>query len=112
MNVKTLTAPILDKMPEINKCQRKFLIENFDLQCRLRGRHNFLNMSRYSKLNESTFRENYGRTFDFVKFNELLTAQFCSSDCGIGFDPSYISKSGKQTPGIGHFWSGCAGRTK
>ncbi|MFT6359543.1 MAG: hypothetical protein ACJAYJ_003775, partial [Saprospiraceae bacterium] len=26
MNVKTLTAAILDKMLEINKCQRKFLI--------------------------------------------------------------------------------------
>jgi hypothetical protein len=28
------------------------------------------------------------------------------------FDPSYISKSGKSTPGIGYFWSGCAGKVK
>lgn len=28
----------------------------------------------------------------------------------IAFDPSFIPKSGKQTPGIGYFWSGCAGR--
>lgn len=30
----------------------------------------------------------------------------------IAFDPSFISKSGKKTPGVGYFWSGCAGRTK
>ena len=28
------------------------------------------------------------------------------------FDPSYISKSGKHTPGAGYFWSGCAGKPK
>jgi len=28
----------------------------------------------------------------------------------IAFDPSFIPKSGNQTPGIGYFWSGCAGR--
>ena len=28
----------------------------------------------------------------------------------IAFDPSFIHKSGKHTPGIRYFWSGCAGR--
>jgi hypothetical protein len=28
----------------------------------------------------------------------------------VAFDPSFIPKSGKHTPGIGYFWSGCAGR--
>ena len=27
----------------------------------------------------------------------------------IGFDPSYITKSGKKTPGLGYFYSGCKG---
>ena len=30
----------------------------------------------------------------------------------LAFDPSFISKSGKKTPGVGYFWSGCAGKTK
>ena len=30
----------------------------------------------------------------------------------VAFDPSYISKSGKKTPGGGYFWSGCAGMAK
>ena len=30
----------------------------------------------------------------------------------IAFDPSYISKSGKKTPGLDKFWSGVAGQAK
>jgi hypothetical protein len=30
----------------------------------------------------------------------------------IAFDPSYVPKSGKRTPGVGYFWSGCAGKSK
>ena len=78
MNVKTLTAQILEKMPEIGKWQSDFLIENFDLQCRLRGRHNFLNMTRYSSMNESTFHVNYQKGFDFKQFNLHLCDIFCA----------------------------------
>jgi len=34
------------------------------------------------------------------------------SECIVAFDPSYISKSGKKTYGLGCYWSGCAGRAK
>lgn len=30
----------------------------------------------------------------------------------IAVDPIYISKSGKKTPNVGTFWSGCASSTK
>ena len=112
MNVKTLTATILKNMSQTGNWQSDFLIKNFDLQCCLRGRHNFLNMSRYSDLNESTFRTSYQKSFDFFEFNRQMIAQFCSEECITAFDPSYISKSGNQTPGSGYFWSGCAGHTK
>ena len=112
MNVKTLTATILGNMPEIGKWQSDFLQENFDLQCRMRGRHNFLNMCRYSDFNEGTFHNNYGKDFDFFGFNLLLSQQYSSSECINAFDPSYISKSGKRTPGTGFYWSGCAGHNK
>lgn len=112
MNVKTLTAAILDNMSDIDKWQRDFLIENFDIQCRIRGRHNFLNIGRYSKFNESTVRNNYQKSFDFFEFNLQLIQQHCSPECITAFDPSYVSKSGKHTPGSGYFWSGCAGHNK
>jgi len=112
MNVKTLTATILGNMPEIGKWQSDFLEENFDLQCKMRGRHNFLNMCRYSDFNEGTFHNNYGKDFNFFEFNLLLSEQYSSSERINAFDPSHISKSGKHTPGTGFYWSGCAGRTK
>ncbi|PWA10539.1 hypothetical protein FNW52_18635 [Flavobacterium sp. ZT3R18] len=30
----------------------------------------------------------------------------------IGFDPSYLSKSGKKTHRVGYYWSGVAGKAK
>ena len=112
MNVETLTATILGNMPDIGKWQSDFLQENFDLQCKMRGRHNFLNMCRYSDFNEGTFHNNYGKDFDFFEFNRILIKKYCSIECINAFDPSHISKSGKHTPGVGYYWSGCAGRNK
>jgi hypothetical protein len=47
-----------------------------------------------------------------MEFNKILIKEHCSAELAIAFDPSFISKSGKQTSGAGYFWSGCAGRTK
>jgi len=110
MSFEELTRTILEKMPELNKSKRDFLVHNFKLQCQLRGRHNFLNMARYGGKNESTYRNNYSFDFDFPSFNCELIKSYFSDDCAIAFDPSYIRKSGKYTPGTGYFWSGCAGK--
>jgi IS4 transposase len=112
MSIKELTQQILEKMSNIGKWQAIFLASNFELQLQLRGRHNFLNMSRYGEMNESTYRENYSRDFDFKKFNINLINMSCLDELTVAFDPSYISKSGKHTPGAGYFWSGCAGHNK
>jgi len=112
MSVETLTASILRKMPDIGKWQSKFLPHLFWLLLSLRGKYNFENMSRYGELNESTYRRNYGRSFDFLRFNQLLFEEVCEGECFIAFDPCFISKSGKRTPGINYFWSGCAGKAK
>ncbi len=112
MNVQTLTSTILGNMPETNKWRRDFISKNFCLQCQLRGRHNFKNMSRYSDYNEGTFHNNYAKDLDFFEFNRQLIEEYGSSERICAFDPSYISKSGQCTPGLGYFWSGCAGRNK
>jgi len=111
MSYEELTSTILEKMPNLNKQKRDFLAHNFKLQCQLRGRHNFLNMARYGGKNESTYRNNYSFDFHFHSFNYELIKSCFSDNCAVAFDPSFISKSGKHTPGMGYFWSGCAGRT-
>jgi hypothetical protein len=39
-----------------------------------------------------------------MEFNKQLAISNGSGRFVIAFDPSYISKSGKQTPGLGRYW--------
>jgi len=78
----------------------------------MRGRKNFLMMERYGKYGEQTYRQSFEKDFDFKAFNKELTAQYCGQELVWIFDPGYVSKSGKHTPGVGYFWSGCAGSMK
>lgn len=110
MNVKTLTAQILRKMPNIKRWQFKFISTLPSLLLAMRGRYNFSNMARWGDYKEGAYRENYSRPFDWLQFNVLLAEQTLSNDLAIAFDPSFLPKSGKHTPGIGYFYSGCAGR--
>ena len=99
-------------MTQLNKARRRFLIDILMLYLGLRGRRNFLQMSREGDKVEQSYRYQFGQSFDWMDFNVKWTMEHCSSECIIGFDPSYISKSGKCSPGLGYFYSGCAGQYK
>lgn len=75
---------------------------------------NFTQMGRYSDSSEQRFRQLSEREFDWMQFNLFLMRQRFG-ECArkaIAIDASYISKSGKKTPYIGKFWSGCASAMK
>ena len=76
----------------------------------IRGRYNFLNMSRYGSYSEQSYRNNFEKRFNFIAFNAELINQSCSSHKILAFDPSYIPKSGKHTDHVGWFWSGTFGK--
>ena len=99
-------------MPEIGKWQRQFLLLLFLLWLSIRGRHNFANLARYGQYNEGAYRKNFSKAFDWLTFNRILCEKALGSHAILAFDPSYISKSGKHTDGVGKFWSGCAGQVK
>jgi hypothetical protein len=103
---------MLDKLPNINQWRRDFLIETFILFLSIRGRINFLQLARYGKYKEQRYRQQFEKSFDFLTFNKELTLSQGSGRYAIAFDPSYISKSGKKTPGVGWYWSGCANQAK
>lgn len=71
-------------------------------------------MERYGTHCEQTYRTNFNRgrakCIDWMKLNLALCQRYLNMDglLAIAIDPSYISKSGKQTPHIGTFWSGYA----
>lgn len=112
MSIESLTTKILHKMHGVKKWQEKFLVHLFSLLLGIRGRVNFENMSRQSSWNESSYRNNYSKAFDFMSFNQHLVNAYCSEEQIIVFDPSFIRKSGKATSGLGSFWSGSAKRVE
>lgn len=103
---------ILQKMKSINECRKAFLIETLILFLCIKGRINFLQFGRYGKFKEQRYRQQFEKRFDFLSFNKELTILNGSGHYAIAFDPCYISKSGKKTPGLGWYWSGCAGQAK
>ncbi len=110
----TVVTQILDQMPSIAQPQRKFLSALFSTLLVVRGRANFLNLSRHSALSEKTYRRHYRRHFDFLAFNQRALKQTVSPAATPVFaqDASFVSKSGKQTYGLDRFWNGCASRVE
>ncbi|KAA6306899.1 hypothetical protein EZS27_041437, partial [termite gut metagenome] len=47
----------------------------------------------------------------FFSFNRAMVSPYVGKRNAVAFDASFIRKSGRQTPGLGYFWSGCAGKT-
>lgn len=94
---------------------RKLLSEILLLMILVPNRVNFIQLAKYGKKSEQCYRQNFCNVVDWAAINsELATVRYSGSDGrrAIGIDPSYIDKSGKHTPGLGRFWSGCAGETK
>lgn len=78
----------------------------------IKGRINFLQLERYGDMDEQSFRNQFEIPFDFKEFNKELILEHGGGKYIIAFDPSYISKAGKHTPGVGYFWSGTAAKSK
>ena len=68
-------------------------------------------MQRYTDKCEQYFRIHFENRFNFQAFNLAMTHEHVT-ECIVAFDPSFISKSGKKTYGLGSYWSGCAGAMK
>ena len=102
----------LNKMPNVNKRQYNFMLEIFGLYLSIKGRINFLQFSRFGKFYEQSYRNQFQHKFDFLEFNKTSILEHGSGHFTIAFDPSYISKSGKKTHGVGYYWSGVAGSSK
>ena len=105
-------ANLLNKVSGLGKWQKTFMSSLFVTWVSLRGNYTFTQLSSQGGMDESTYRRNFSKSFDFAKFNYELIVQHCSSHRIIVIDPSYISKSGTKTHGIGFFWSGRAGAMK
>ena len=105
---------ILQKIPGLGQPQRKFLATLFVTIRVLRGRVTFRNLSRYCDYAERTIARQFRKPFDWPDFHQrvLMTALDPHAELLSAHEASFISKSGKRTFGLGHFFNGCASRAE
>lgn len=118
MNIRPLTqlremiAATLRSQTNIGKSFQSFFIETMELFLTHTGRLNFTQMARCGRSCESRFRQNFKKAFDWFSFNRTFLEPARGHRIAIAIDPCYIPKSGKKTPGVDWFWSGCASAMK
>ena len=110
--VRSIVATALNRTAKVRKNFESFFIETMILILTIYGRLNFLSMSRHGDSCESRFRQNFKRKFDWCGFNSGMLLADSGHRVAIALDHSFLCKSGKKTPGIGRYWSGCAGMVK
>ena len=98
----------------LNKAFRNFLTNTLLMFALLPRKVNFTQLEIYGNHCEKTYRSGFSKHFDWAGFNLELSNRLWGAGGrkAIAIDPSYISKSGKHTQGIGRFWSGCAQQVK
>lgn len=104
--IRSLANASLLNIENISKPRLKFLSTIFEEWLALPVRYTMLNLSRFGNYSEKSVRLHFEKLFDFVAFNRNIIEPSCGKDLIAAFDPSYIPKSGKKTPGLGRWWSG------
>lgn len=110
----TIVTTILKQMPAVRQPQARFLTILFTTILALRGHVTLRNLSRYCAYSERTLARQFRTAFDWATFH-CLTWQPVVTKTHVWMaaqDASFISKSGKQTFGLGAFFNGCAGRAE
>lgn len=110
--VKHLVNAILNELSVTTKPQYKFMISLFEVWLGLPVRYTILNLSRFGNYCEKSIRLHMEQPFNFISFNKQLIERSCGKELIAAFDPTFISKSGNHTPGLGKWWSGSDNRAK
>lgn len=107
---RSLIQAIIRNMLEIRKGRWEFIEHVLFLFLGLKGRMNFLQLGRYGEWNERTYRNQFTKGFDFMELGLNIVKEVGSEEYIIAFDPTFLKKSGRKTPGIGYFYNGSQGK--
>ena len=102
----------MDSLLGLSKSRQAFMVRIFSTALCLRGKANYLNMSRYADCNEKTIRRNAQKPFPFKSLNIQLASESHDKTCILAMDATFVHKSGKKTYGLDRFWNGCASRVE
>ena len=104
----------IQAIPGLKRPFVTFFVHTLLMCAVLPRRVNFTQLQIFGKYSEKTYRQHFSKRFEWVDFNLSVSDRLFEegSRKAIAIDPSYISKSGNHTPGIGTFWSGVAQQAK
>jgi hypothetical protein len=86
--------------------QFKFFIWLIKRWWMLPVRYNFLSLSCYGGYPDRSVRDQFRKPLPFVDLFDALYRPLYQKECILVFDPGFVPKSGKQTPGLYKFWNG------
>jgi hypothetical protein len=110
-NRDSLSA-MIGSLLETGKVRRRIFVHLLPLFLSIPRRINFKQMTFYGRHNEATYHNWFKSNLDVKSFNVAMVDEHGSGDHYVIFDPSYMPKSGKKTPQLDWYWSGCAGMVK
>jgi Transposase DDE domain len=101
-----LVGTTIQKVTKITKPQFKFFVWLIKRWWMLPVRYNFLSLSRYGGYSDRAIRQQFSNPLPFMELFDGLYRPLQQKECIMAFDPTFIAKSGKQTPGLYPFWNG------
>ena len=102
----------IQQVTGITKPQQKFFRWLLERWLMLPVRYNFLNLARYGGYSERAIRDQFSKKLPFEKLYAQVYAGLQKKECLLAIDPTFISKAGKKTPGLGRFWNGTQQRSE
>lgn len=92
-NALRVVEATLGKVRGVKKPLSKFIIHILELWLGMNCRYVFSNMQRWGRMTQKSYRNSFGKFFDWFGFNLLLTREHCSKEIIAVFDPSYIKRA-------------------
>jgi hypothetical protein len=101
-----LVGTTIQKVAQLTKPQLKFFVWLIKRWWMLPVRYNFLTLSRYGGYSDRAIRNQLTKPLPFIELFDALYGPLQQKECILAFDPTFIPKSGKQTPDVYKFWNG------
>jgi len=103
----------LDKITELKRPIKKFLLEMVSTILSVPGKINFRNLSRYCNYHEKSISRNFKtQEVNFPNLNQDAIKNVGITEAIMAVDCSFIEKSGKETYGLGKFYNSKAGKAE
>src|SRR3954447_13584021 len=101
-----LVGTTIQQLNLLTKPQFKFFVWLVKRWWMLPVRYNFQTLSRYGGYSDRAIREQFAKPLPFMELFDALYRPLQQKECILAFDPTFLSKAGRHTPGVYKFWNG------